>query len=876
MANKATVTKILNRSDRAVAVEVVSVTEDILSLKMHYMISGGWCENYRKVRTCIEARVVRNEKVQYKKTSGKTFTNRSFLTSAFRMEDICFVTKADAGKAEAYLKANPAERLMALDNKNAQKANASKERSRIREHDNMENLFKDSPVSLSDVILRGKELAPQYMIVKDHIGKCSYCGRESPVEVAHNKKMVCPSCGKDVKTVHANRLSTSWLYDSLWIIVPRFVKNGNERTEIASYYNYTQKVYMDEEPVVECRESARSIGAYGKTNRKYWCSYYNGEKGNWSWNRGRPPHFIPYGIGGSGPRKDWCEWGYIIPKQYLSYLRDKCKECSRMSLDFFVNDSRDVWIAKAEHLKETMCSENSRTVVRLLSRSGFFTLADIASVSNSCSTIFKMDGKSAQEILRLNRKQYNDFVLSDMTYDTLKKIQKSEDVCYKEPDAEKYRALIRGSIPKNAISAGTSYIIPVKERSGRFLCYVYKAETDMETITRETWYVKDASSQKSYEKIGNRWYEISLMLKEGNIHLLKEDFQSLCKERIPYMPKEVLSSEKCRKSILVQMIDSGLAFDNSPVLLYEKMSKAGFESIAKDILHLIVSGDLDTGGLGRERIVKYSALVREYVKKMLTNVSCGKLHHVLMLPKRVFQSAPRKDVTVEQLAWASKVCAMDPTADYDDAMNMMTLARGMREPESLYNGHPLKETLAYIKANNIVLHEYATYIKNLKVLNVPMNVKEVFPKDFEKAQTDAARKCSMIEDKTRTESMAKIRKALMSSKTVRNYLKTNTNYLIFVPESPFELIREGKRLHNCLSTYVDQVANGKTSVFFIRNASDPNAPLYAMEIRNGDIVQIHGVNNSDVPKDSDVNQFAKGFAKVLHRIHYDPSAALAA
>lgn len=869
MANKATVTKLLNRSDRAVVVEVLSVTDETLLMRMHYMAEGSWTENYRKIRTSIDARVIKNEKLQYKKASSKTFKN-VFLTSAssfYRMEDICFATKADTAKASAYLHADPAERIYALDQENAQKAIAAKERRAEKEHANMEDLFRKSPVTLADVLERGKELAPRYMIVKDHIGRCSYCGHENPVEVAHGKRMICPSCGKDVKTIHVKRLTRDWQHDSLWIIVPRIIKSGNARTEVASYYKYTQTVYMDKDTVIECKELARSIGEYGSTSRKRWCNIYDYRTNTWAWTRGKNPHFIQYGLGGCfyGWREDWCEWGYIIPKQYLAYLRDKSDKCKRLSLSFFATNDRYVWTNEANILETSMCSDKVRNAVRVLARNKLTDIADKASVSNGYDKEFNVNANNVREILCLDGKKYKDFLLSDRSFKTLKTLQgKTEGVIYKEPDAEKYRALVRKAIPKNALSAGTSYIIPVKEQNGRFLCYILCMETDMNEITREKWYVKDASNKNTYEKIGRRWYETSgISLEDKGKHLLKEDFEPIIKERVRYIPMSLISCEKSRKHLLQELFTNGMDNADKSILLHEKVSKAGFETFAKDILQLIVHGRTSNH--------------MDYVSKLLDNVHCSKLYHVMMLQKRIFQSIQRKDVTLEQLAYASMISALLPAADYDDIIAMYKARWSSKQDilKILDNGQPLKTTLAYIMSNKIHLHEYFTYIENLKNLRVPLRQKEVFPKDFEKTQVDVARKFSMVKNKERTESMMKIRKALLSSKSVRKYLKSNTKYLIFVPETPFELIQEGKRLHNCLSTYVDKVAKGTTSVFFIRDASAPDAPLYAMEIQNGKIVQIHGVNNSAV-EDSEVNRFAEGFAKILNRIHYDPSAALAA
>ena len=60
-----------------------------------------------------------------------------------------------------------------------------------------------------------------------------------------------------------------------------------------------------------------------------------------------------------------------------------------------------------------------------------------------------------------------------------------------------------------------------------------------------------------------------------------------------------------------------------------------------------------------------------------------------------------------------------------------------------------------------------------------------------------------------------------------------------------ELIREGQLLSHCVSRYAGDVANGKTAIFFIRRAAEPETPWYTLELdeKNLTVRQNRGKKN---------------------------------
>lgn len=73
---------------------------------------------------------------------------------------------------------------------------------------------------------------------------------------------------------------------------------------------------------------------------------------------------------------------------------------------------------------------------------------------------------------------------------------------------------------------------------------------------------------------------------------------------------------------------------------------------------------------------------------------------------------------------------------------------------------------------------------------------------------------------------------------------TDGEYSIVIPESPAEIVEEGKYLHHCVGGYVNNVANGYTNILFLRKNEFPHIPYYTIEVDNhNEVKQIHGMCN---------------------------------
>ena len=82
-----------------------------------------------------------------------------------------------------------------------------------------------------------------------------------------------------------------------------------------------------------------------------------------------------------------------------------------------------------------------------------------------------------------------------------------------------------------------------------------------------------------------------------------------------------------------------------------------------------------------------------------------------------------------------------------------------------------------------------------------------------------------------------------------------------VPQSGDEIRKEGEALHHCVGSYVYDVASGKTNIFFIRKAAEPDKSYFTMEWKNNKIEQCRGFANCGMPPD--VKAFVQVFEKKM-------------
>lgn len=168
--------------------------------------------------------------------------------------------------------------------------------------------------------------------------------------------------------------------------------------------------------------------------------------------------------------------------------------------------------------------------------------------------------------------------------------------------------------------------------------------------------------------------------------------------------------------------------------------------------------------------------------------------------------------------------------------------------------------------------EYLGWCRELKYdlenvfLYMPTNFKKVHDRTAKEYQELQDRKS--MEEKRRREREAK-RKLKQTRKALEEILKANDGVdafsiqgkglVLVVPKSTEDMKVEGEALHHCVGGYVERVARGETSIFFIRKADSPDKPYFTLEWKNNDIIQCRGLHNCDMPPE--VRAFTQAFKK---------------
>lgn len=85
--------------------------------------------------------------------------------------------------------------------------------------------------------------------------------------------------------------------------------------------------------------------------------------------------------------------------------------------------------------------------------------------------------------------------------------------------------------------------------------------------------------------------------------------------------------------------------------------------------------------------------------------------------------------------------------------------------------------------------------------------------------------------------------------------------ILVVPKSGDEIRAEGEALHHCVGGYVESVAKGKTNIFFVRKADEPDKSYFTMEWNHNKIIQCRGMKNCGMPPE--VRAFTQVFEKKM-------------
>lgn len=144
------------------------------------------------------------------------------------------------------------------------------------------------------------------------------------------------------------------------------------------------------------------------------------------------------------------------------------------------------------------------------------------------------------------------------------------------------------------------------------------------------------------------------------------------------------------------------------------------------------------------------------------------------------------------------------------------------------------------------------YYEDCELLGIDLtNSINIFPKNLDKTHAETSKQVEVKENAAMTAKIVK------RSKSLEKYNYEDYKYLIRPAKSSLELIEESKKLSHCVSKYIARYAKGKTNIFFIRSKSEPEKPLYTVEMSGNKITQIKGKCNRRATKE--IDGFVKEF-----------------
>lgn len=173
-----------------------------------------------------------------------------------------------------------------------------------------------------------------------------------------------------------------------------------------------------------------------------------------------------------------------------------------------------------------------------------------------------------------------------------------------------------------------------------------------------------------------------------------------------------------------------------------------------------------------------------------------------------------------------------------------------------FGEYDLSRIMKYTKLDNFIKYfkenklkdsrMYIDYLEFAEKLGLELkNKKYLFPKKLKQAHDKLEEQIEMVEQETNNKLIQERLKKLE-----KNVFKTN-KFIIFPARSAKDLIVESQQQKNCVRTYLNNYAEGKCDIYFMRELINVEKSLVTVEVRNNKIVQKRIKNNAQTNKEQD-------------------------
>lgn len=144
--------------------------------------------------------------------------------------------------------------------------------------------------------------------------------------------------------------------------------------------------------------------------------------------------------------------------------------------------------------------------------------------------------------------------------------------------------------------------------------------------------------------------------------------------------------------------------------------------------------------------------------------------------------------------------------------------------------------------------DWIDYIRFGESLDYPLEESSVsLPLNLKKAHDVAEERWKVEKSKERRENLKKLEKETTEflEEVGQKYNFQSGELEIMAPKKLTDIVREGHMLGHCVhGRYVEDMADGKTTILFIRHISEPEKPFYTVEVTKNTIRQCRGRKNA--------------------------------
>lgn len=323
------------------------------------------------------------------------------------------------------------------------------------------------------------------------------------------------------------------------------------------------------------------------------------------------------------------------------------------------------------------------------------------------------------------------------------------------------------------------------------------------------------------------------------------------------------------------------------------LKKTGYIEFCENSSGVKSSGDLETFAKELVGSVNYFAVynscksleqlaksgMTNLIKDIIKKVTCPRFirkkettpHKILGLTKAQFKELRQADVYQPEFESYKRILEADPNALYNDCTRFLHTYNNEVDTviEILNLNIPkinMKEIEKYVESLDQYqcmdwstgLREWRDYLNMCIALKCDMNERTVIFTNSLKLEHDRTiRKYNTLKDKKAIENFQDAVKRYQ-------YLEWDSedfDFMVVTPKTQEELYEEGRILHHCVGSYAKSVAEGRSTIVFIRRKDNPTIPLCTVEVSNNRLVQARTKYNNHAYSVPGVKKFMQAWGK---------------